>query len=163
MDTVAKAVHDTYNRISFGGTATPWKELPLSKRDANRAQAYHQRVAQDVFRQYDTQAMRRALDALLTRHNGEWRYADPAMDDVAFARALSKSECLEPARMEHRRWCYDHIAHGWEYNEKRSDHYLRHDCLLRWEDLTEKRPDTCKYDLMPLMAELEFTEGEGAC
>lgn len=161
MDTVAKSVHDTYNCISFGGTAAPWKELSLSKRDANRAQAYHQRVAQDVFRQYDTQAMRRALNALLTRHNGEWRYADPIMDDDAFVRALSTSECLEPVRMEHRRWCYDHIAHGWEYGETRNDHYLRHDCLLRWEDLTEKRPDTCKYDLMPLMAELGFSEREG--
>lgn len=163
MDAVAKSVHDTYDRISFGGTPTPWKELSLSKRDANRAQAYHQKVAQDVFRQYDIPTMQRALNALLTHRSGEWSYADPTMDDNAFACALSQSECLESARMEHRRWCYDHIAHGWEYSEKRDDLCLRHDCLLSWEALTKKRPDTCKYDLMPLMAELDFTEREGTC
>lgn len=163
MDEVTKSVHDTYSRISFGGSPTPWKELSLSKREANRAQAYHRSVARDVFRQYDKDSLRRSLDTLLVQKDGKWGYADALEDDAAFVRALSQTDCLEPAKMEHRRWCYDHIAHGWEYGEKRDDHGLRHDCILTWDALTEKRPDTCKYDLMPLIAELELREKEGVC
>ena len=155
LDAVARAVHESYSRIRFGGSVTPWKELSLSKREANRAQAYHQAVTQAVFQRWDAKALARDISTLLPQRDGERRYADGIADDAAFVRALARTGCLEPARMEHRRWCYDHIAHGWEYSGKRDDRCLRHDCLLNWETLTEKRPDTCKYDLMPLLAELE--------
>lgn len=160
LDQVAKEAHKAYSAVSFGGQAVPWEHLSLTKRNANRAQAYHRKVASRAFREYDADRVRAELDRLLTRREGQWQYADGIADDRAFVKALEGTLCLEAARMEHRRWCYDYISRGWEYNAVRDDESHCHDCLLDWDTLAERRANTCKYDLTPLIAEFYYQRGE---
>ena len=50
------------------------------------------------------------------------------------------------AKTEHDRWNAFHIVNNWRYGESKNEAIKTHDCLLSWEDLEEKRPDTIKYD-----------------
>jgi hypothetical protein len=57
-----------------------------------------------------------------------------------------KQRMTELARTEHDRWNAYHIVNNWRYGSNKDEGLKTHDCLLTWEDLSEKRPDTIKYD-----------------
>ena len=106
--------------------------------------------------------------ALIRRTGGSWSFS---LGDEAFLARLSGAHLapeyafvLDMLKMEHRRWCYYVISTGWEPPEpngrdaRKNDELCLNPCIVPWDKLTEYRPDTCKYDLMPLMAEYEKGE-----
>ena len=73
--------------------------------------------------------------------------------EQAFAREMLKTE--------HRRWCYYTASIGWEppaangRSVRKDDRLRTNPCITDWDSLLRWQPQTCKYDLMPLMAEYE--------
>lgn len=67
------------------------------------------------------------------------------------ATRLDKAALIERidqlAKSEHNRWNAFHVLNNFHYGEK--DELKRsHDCLLNWDDLTEKKYDTLKWDYL---------------
>ncbi|MGI6608409.1 MAG: hypothetical protein ACOX1F_05450 [Erysipelotrichaceae bacterium] len=56
----------------------------------------------------------------------------------------------ELQKMEHRRWCYFMLTHGFKYGEKTDKEFKKtHSCLCNWEKLVKTRPDVLEYDYIP--------------
>jgi hypothetical protein len=58
----------------------------------------------------------------------------------------------EMAMLEHRRWCYAMASRGWRDTKGPKNESLRENpCMTEWATLCRVKPETCKYDLQPLM------------
>ena len=145
-----------------------WNDLTLFRRNANRAAAYHNAVLRDVLdcmlgdgKASAMQPLFEGADPLIRYENGVWRFTKT--DDAFIETVILPEQAFarEMLRTEHRRWCYYTASIGWEppeengRNAEKSDDLRINPCIASWPDLLLWQPETCKYDLMPLMAEYE--------
>ncbi len=98
--------------------------------------------------------LRAALERLLVFEDGIWRYRDEDDDRGFVARLTGEPLALEMAKTEHRCWCCYMASIGWAEGP-REEKLRRHPCLTDWDTLTERRSDTCVYDLMSFLMESE--------
>ena len=179
-DSSAKQCNAYYAKMTFDaeGAAGPetekeiqdsWNALTLFRRNANRAAAYHNAVLSDVLdcslgEKGKIAAMQPLFEgsrALIRWEDGTWHFT--LTDDEFIERVTEPDQAFarEMLMMEHRRWCCYTASIGWEPPEEngrdvRKDDRLRiNPCIVPWADLLRYQPQTCKYDLMPLMAEWE--------
>ncbi len=76
----------------------------------------------------------------------------PIMDDDEMAAAITDDPLLHAlTTLEHRRWNHAQLTMGFAYAAKKDKEARLHDCILSWADLCKKRPDTCIYDLIPVL------------
>lgn len=171
----ADAARPAVDPADNGQAEETWQRLTLFRRNSNRAAAYHNMVLTDVLNaKYDgkpsaAENMEKIFTggtALIERKNNGWSFS---LGDEAFLKRLDGAEtlseeyafALEMLKTEHRRWCYYMISAGWEpptengRGVQKNDELCVNPCLVPWDKLTEYQPETCKYDLMPLMAEYE--------
>ena len=52
-------------------------------------------------------------------------------------------------KLEHRRWTIFMISHGFRYGEEKNNVAKTHPCILTWEELKKKKPETLEYDYTP--------------
>ncbi|MGQ8366429.1 NAD-binding protein [Glaciecola sp. 1036] len=72
------------------------------------------------------------------------------MDEIKTELGLDNKEITQRihalARVEHDRWNAFHVVNNWRYGASKNEVLKTHDCLLSWQQLEQKRPDTIKYD-----------------
>lgn len=57
--------------------------------------------------------------------------------------------------LEHRRWCYFMIINGYAYVDgPQNDTMKVNPCILSWEELCEKKPEYCRYDIAAFLPEM---------
>ena len=61
-----------------------------------------------------------------------------------------KSTLFEFIKIEHRRWNYFTGFGGFYYDKNKNNAEYKHDCLLSYDELVDKKIDTVLYDLIPL-------------
>ena len=146
-----------------------WNALTLFRRNANRAAAYHNTVLRDVLdcslgeegKVAVMQPLFEGEDALIRWEDGKWHFTITDDEFIERVSAPENAFACEMLKMEHRRWCYYTASIGWEPpaengRDVRKDDKLRiNPCIVPWDALLRYQPQTCKYDLMPLMAEWE--------
>ncbi len=168
---------DAKPKIDFTDTEqveAAWRKLSLFRRNSSRAAAYHNMFLSDILSAtYSDLNVPEAMEKIFTgetklieHKNGTWTFS---LGDDAFLAKVDGTKSLSPEyafalemlKAEHRRWCYYMITSGWEppmkngKDVKKSDELHINPCLVPWDKLTEYQPESCKYDLMPLMAEYE--------
>ncbi len=176
----AKEFSRIYNNIKleYGGPGKEWRELPLFKRDSNRALTEHAMVKERVFyRMMLGKSSSEALEEyfgengkLLKKKNGVWEYAGSENQSkkeklAEFVEKQSNEKeyrlVSEMSRLEHRRWCYFMASRGWhcagdedkETEKSELEKKKKNKCLRPWKDLADNE-DTkanCPYDLMWLL------------
>ena len=62
-----------------------------------------------------------------------------------------KKKLFEFIKIEHRRWNYFTGFGGFYYDKNKSKAEYKHDCLLSYEGLVDRKVDTVLYDLIPLI------------
>ena len=179
QDEAAKQCNAYYAKMTFDaqGPAGPqgeadrqaaWASLTLFRRNANRAAAAHSGVLRDVLDCSLGERKAAVMDSLFEGDNALIRYDDGvwrfAQTDEAFVRRVLRDDeafAREMLKTEHRRWCYYMASIGWEppaHNERgarKDDGLCTNPCLVPWSDLLHLQQESCKYDLMPLMAVYE--------
>lgn len=118
-DERAMALHEAYRRASGGSGpgALGWDDLPENLKEANRTAAAHVPIML-------------AAISLGPLAPGQTREI-----------ALSPDQIERLARIEHRRWCANRIAHGWRHGASRDDRARLHPALVAYEALTESERD----------------------
>jgi hypothetical protein len=179
-DSSAKQCNAYYAKMTFdaNGAVGPvtekevqasWNALTLFRRNANRAAAYHNTVLRDVLdcslgeegKVAVMQPLFEGEDALIRWEDGKWHFTITDDEFIERVSAPENAFACEMLKMEHRRWCYYTASIGWEPpaengRDVRKDDRLRiNPCIVPWDALLRYQPQTCKYDLMPLMAEWE--------
>ena len=61
-----------------------------------------------------------------------------------------KSTLFDFIKIEHRRWNYFTGFGGFYYDKNKNKAEYKHDCLLSYDELVDKKIDTVLYDLIPL-------------
>ncbi len=136
-----------------------WNKLEYYKRESNRALYFHRIVKKDIFINQDDEMKRFRNERSLISSEGKDK-------DLVWSEHLMSKEggeykypsLVRNARTEHRRWDYFFASRGWSYGDKKAPMTLRHDCLMDWENLEEKKKSTLIYDLISspvLMKEAE--------
>ncbi|MBS7340958.1 MAG: hypothetical protein Q4C57_00065 [Bacillota bacterium] len=133
-----------------------WREMSLFHRNSSRAQAEHESINELFLKDVTDEMMESWFgkdSELLEFQNGIWRYKT---DLDSFVKLQSDTKAYpvisEFSRMEHRRWCYFMASAGWKsIDGNKNVSNLENPCMLPWEDLVKKRPETCVYDLTPLL------------
>lgn len=150
-------------------TREAWQQMIMIKRESSRALSAHSSVKRMLtafyawfngkkekpFYEYlaetDIEDKEKAsapvialLKELFENENGEMNH---------FVERLNAEAALrEFAAMEHRRWCQFMITAGYEYRETPKDDVNRtNPCMLSWQDLCDKKPEYCQYDLTPMI------------
>ena len=130
--------------------------MSLFHRNSSRAQAEHESINELFLKDVTDEMMESWFgkdSELLEFQNGIWRYKT---DLDSFVKLQSDTKAYpvisEFSRMEHRRWCYFMASAGWKsIDGNKNVSNLENPCMLPWEDLVKKRPETCVYDLTPLL------------
>jgi len=172
IDRSAKDYNHFYNNIALitadeAGAATnseddpeqEWNRLRLFRRSSSKAAAYHDEVKDDIIPKLAAEngtELADKLEELIGRNGSLMRYTGSAWQMIGSEEELldamkRDSFAYELAALEHRRWCCYMASIGWRAGE-RSDKLRRNPCLVTQQELMEKMPEMCKYDLMSLMA-----------
>ena len=171
IDQRAKNYNHFYNNISIlsendtGNTdshdAPPeqeWNSIRLFRRSSSKAAAYHDQVKDMIIPTLAAECgvdVEKKLDLLIGENGLLMQF-----DGKAWHMNCSEKELLERLRsdsfaygiasLEHRRWCCYMASIGWKCG-KRSDKLRCNPCMVPQEELMEKMPEMCKYDIMSLM------------
>lgn len=132
-----------------------WKKLKLVLRNSNRALAYHQEIkklyiCEEKFNQYF------GAEGIFLKDRGEV-WTCESENKVAQLQNDAKKYPLihELSKLEHRRWCYYMASCGWKRTDNpkadKNPDLKENPCLCTWDDLVENKPNTCMYDMMPLI------------
>lgn len=168
----AKKYHETYQKISFM-TQEAWKEMPQGaweeKAEISWENAsYYKRVSSRLISQHDPVKAAYLTHLLgpeykktllkyfgsqgsLLRKEGSF-YVFP-QDEARFIEQIREIPLIwELCKLEHRRWCYAMLMNGWSYTEGPKDEIRkRTPFLLTMDELYERYPEYCIYDLMPVL------------
>ncbi len=145
-----------------------WRTLKLFRRDSNRALSEHAVIKELVYSYLEkhkniTAELDRAfgMDCELLQGSGTvWTYKNGLDDFVEKQSSQTLYPCIsEMSRMEHRRWCYFMASRGWRSTKDGEealdratlDLHKTTPCLCTWEDLVQRKKDTCAYDLIWLL------------
>ncbi len=136
------------------GIEENWQELKLFKRDSNRDQSCHAPIKERAIQAFgDRKTLLQTYfgpSGLLRNIGNRWVFQGTETELVD--RINEDPFLREMAMLEHRRWCYSMAARGWRGSDGPKNEALRENpCMVDWETLCQVRPDTCKYDLQPLM------------
>lgn len=134
-----------------------WKKLKLVLRNSNRALAYHQEIKK-LYMQGESFEQYFGTKGVFLEDRGNVWTCESA-DKVAKLQndAVKYPLIHELSKLEHRRWCYYMASSGWKrtYDPKadKIPELKENPCLCKWDDLVENKPDTCMYDMMPLISQ----------
>ena len=145
-----------------------WRNLKLFRRDSSRALTEHVKMKELAFAQLmGTKDAKEELERLFGRDGqmlkdcgNAWVYENGLDDFVEKQSSRELYPCVsEMSRMEHRRWCYFMASRGWRStgegdagkDRKVLDREKKNVCLCTWDDLVDRKKDTCQYDLMWLL------------
>lgn len=174
MEQSARSFHGLYTKLSVlsycdyrkikddrkNDPVADWDEIFLYKQDSSRYLAMHQPVIQQIIRrelQEHTKVLLKQWfgphGSVLEKLENDYIYRE---DAASLAEKINSNAFLrEMGKMEHRRWCYMNAFEGWSWapvkdNQKRQSPYM-----IPWDELCEKYPEMCVYDLMPLLLEAD--------
>jgi len=140
-----------------------WRELRLFMRDSNRDLSCHAPIKERAIREFgDRDSLIRTYfgpQGVLRKVGSRWVFR--GTEEELVARINQDPFLREMAMMEHRRWCYAMARRGWRATDGPKNMSLRENpCMVDWETLCKVKPNTCKYDLQPLMLMYEQLEGK---
>lgn len=91
--------------------------------------------------------------SVLEKVEKDYVYRD---DAVSLCEKIKSNDFLrEMGKMEHRRWCYMNAFEGWSWAPVRDNQNRQSPYMIPWDELCEKYPEMCVYDLMPLLLEAD--------
>lgn len=133
-----------------GEIESDWRALSFLKRESNRCLCCHNSTKTLLLRWF----------AWRTEGRGPFPAEEEGRGDLSAAARLLLSEedsagardafLEELAKVEHRRWSYFMILHGWGPSELGKDETRRlTPYLICWEQLKARYPEMCVYDIVP--------------
>jgi len=125
-EVLARNLHDAYlkgldsSQIEGGGdlALSPWEDLPEDTKERNLMQADR-------------------ISGILDEHGyriaplTDWKAAD-----LVFSEKEGSDEVEEMARMEHKLWCQEMLADGWQHGPVRSKNQKTNPDIKLWEELS---------------------------
>lgn len=143
-----------------------WRKLPLVLRNSNRALAYHQEVKKLYIegKKFDKYF---GPDGIFLKDKGKVWICKSEEEVAKLQNDKEKYPLIyELSKLEHRRWCYYMASCGWKRTNnpkaKKKPALKENPCLCNWDDVVKYKPDTCMYDMMPLIVQyMEQKESKG--
>ena len=143
-----------------------WRKLPLVLRNSNRALAYHQEV-KNLYMKGQKFDKYFGNDGIFLKDRGDVWTCKSADEVVKLQNDKEKYPLIhELSKLEHRRWCYYMASCGWKQTDdptaNKNIELKENPCLCTWDNLVKNKPDTCMYDMMPLILQYikERVQGE---
>ena len=132
-----------------------WKALDYARREATWWSVLHLKVKKELFdneKLYDKKEIKNELEGLFRKK------FDSKESLIKYLNEVSDTKLFDFIKLEHRRWCYMKALDGFHYDEVANRAQLKHNCLLTYDKLKEKVPETILKDLIPLI--YEFCEDD---
>ena len=132
-----------------------WKKSDYASREATWWSVLHLKVKKELLdneKLYDKKEIKNELEELFRKK------FDSKESLIKYLNEASDIKLFDFIKLEHRRWCYMKALDGFHYDEVANRDQLKHNCLLTYDKLKEKVPETILKDLIPLI--YEFCEDD---
>ncbi|MBR1454508.1 MAG: hypothetical protein IJ593_07705 [Lachnospiraceae bacterium] len=122
-----------------------WRKLDFIKRQATWGLVLHNTAKEKLLDNcYNRLEIKDELYALMKK-----RFTKQTLKK--YLRDSEKSKLFDFIKIEHRRWNYSKAFEGFRYSSDGDKARFRHKCLLTYDELVNRVPDTVLYDLIPLI------------
>ena len=164
LDKNARAFHRIYSEIGFWTyseyipkkkDSVDWDDMEFFKKESSRYLYYHEHIKEMLFVQngFSKEDIPITEDkkywGIFERKGKEFLFSDNVGEVVEQINA--NPFLREMAMLEHRRWSYFMLLHGWHYiNGKKNVKNKQTPYLVDWKRLCNNNPEMCVYDLMSL-------------